>query len=159
MDRVSAVMLRAGFVWLLLGAVVGAGMMIDDVLPGSWRVWMGPTHGHMLFVGWFVQFAIGVAYWLFPRRRSPARPVGYHQPLALAAVAMLNAGLLLRVVAEPAQRSGHRGDWTTVLLGCSGALQVAAFAVFVTQLWPRAAARGARKTPPGGAGSRHETSP
>jgi hypothetical protein len=141
-------MLRASFVWLLAGAIVGAAMMIDNVLPGSWRVWMGPTHGHMLFVGWFVQFAIGVAYWLLPRRRAPARPFGYDERLALTAVAMLNTGLLLRVAAEPAQRSGHDGDWTTVVLGCSGLLQVLAFAVFVVQLWSRVAPRPARKSPP-----------
>jgi hypothetical protein len=151
MDRLSAAMLRASFVWLLLGAVVGAAMMIDEVLPGAWRVWMAPTHGHMLFVGWFVQFAIGVAYWLLPRRRTPARPVGYDERLALTAVALLNTGLLLRVVAEPAQRSRHDGDWITVTLGCSGAFQVAAFAVFVTQLWPRVAPRVVRKAPTNGA--------
>jgi hypothetical protein len=137
-------MLRAPFIWLLAGAVVGAAMMVDDALPGNWRVWMAPTHGHMLFVGWFVQFAIGVAYWLLPRRRSPALPVGYDERLALGAVVLLNAGLLLRVAAEPAQRSGHVGDWITALLGCSGALQVIAFAIFVVQLWPRVAPRARR---------------
>jgi hypothetical protein len=139
-------MLRASFVWLLAGAVVGAAMMVDDVLPGSWRAWMAPTHGHMLFVGWFVQFALGVAYWLLPRRRSPARPLGYDERLALIAVALLNAGLLLRVAVEPAHRSGHDGDRITALLGCSGALQVLAFAIFVVQLWPRVAPRTARKS-------------
>jgi hypothetical protein len=139
-------MLRASFVWLLAGAVVGTAMIIDDALPGSWRLWMAPTHGHMLFVGWFVQFALGVAYWLLPRRRSPARPTGYDERLALTAVAMLNLGLLLRVAAEPAQRSGHDGGWITVILGCSGGLQVLAFAIFVLQLWPRVAPRVARSS-------------
>jgi hypothetical protein len=145
MDRLSAIMLRASFVWLLAGAIVGATMMIDEILPGSWRVWMAPTHGHMLFVGWFVQFAIGVGYWLLPRKRPPDRPLGYAERPALIAVALLNAGLLLRVIAEPAQRSGHHGDWITALLGCSGAFQVAAFAIFVVQLWPRVAPRAAKK--------------
>src|SRR5689334_13707208 len=103
MDRLSAIMLRAGFVWLLAGAIVGFAMMIDEVLPGAWRAWMAPTHGHMLFVGWFVQFALGIAYWLLPRKRTPDRPLGYDERWGLVAVAMLNAGLLLRVVAEPAQ--------------------------------------------------------
>src|SRR5215208_3773900 len=144
MDRLSAVMARASFIWLLAGAVAGATMMIDEALPGAWRAWLGPTHGHALFVGWFVQFAVGIAYWLLPRKRSPERPLGYDERLALLAVTMLNAGLLLRVAAEPAQRSGHDGGWITPVLGASGALQAAAFAIFVVQLWSRAAPRGAR---------------
>jgi hypothetical protein len=159
MDRLSAAMARASFLWLLAGAVAGATMMIDEALPGAWRAWLGPTHGHALFVGWFVQFAIGVAYWLLPRRRTPARPIGYRERLALTAVALLNAGLLLRVVAEPAQRSRHDGDWITVMLGCSGALQVAAFAVFVAQLWPRVAPRIVRKVPSSGAGTQDSSAP
>ena len=147
MDRLSAIMLRAAFVWLLAGAFVGFAMMIDDALPGAWRAWMAPTHGHMLFVGFFVQFALGIAYWLLPRKRTPVRPAGYDERLGLVAVAMLNAGLVLRVVAEPAQRAGHDGDWVTIVLGCSGALQVAAFAIFVVQFWPRVAPRAAKRPP------------
>lgn len=143
-------MARASFVWLLAGAVAGTAMMVDEALPGAWRVWMGPTHGHMLFVGWFVQFAIGIAYWLLPRKRSPERPLGYIDRYALTAVAMLNLGLLLRVAAEPAQRSGHDGGWITPLLGASGVLQAGAFATFVIQLWPRLAPRAikAAASPP-----------
>ena len=147
MDRLSAIMLRAAFVWLLAGAIVGFAMMIDEVLPGAWRAWMAPTHGHMLFVGWFAQFALGIAYWLLPRKRTPERPLGYDERLGLAAVAMLNVGLVLRVVAEPAQRAGHDGDWVTVVLGCSGALQIAAFAIFVVRFWPRVAPRAAKRPP------------
>jgi hypothetical protein len=144
MDRLSSAMARASFVWLLAGAVAGATMMIDEALPGAWRVWLGPTHGHALFVGWFVQFAVGIAYWLLPRKRSPERPLGYDERLALLAVAMLNAGLLFRVVAEPVQRAHHDGAWITPALGASGAFQVGAFAIFVIQLWSRAAPRAVR---------------
>jgi len=35
MDRLSAVMARASFIWLLAGAVAGATMMIDEALPGA----------------------------------------------------------------------------------------------------------------------------
>ena len=134
-------MVRAAFVWLLAGAVAGATMMADEYLPGAWRVWLGPTHGHMLFVGWFVQFALGVAYWLLPRRRSPSRPLGYDERVAFAAAAALNAGLLLRVVAEPADRSGHGGNWTASTLTASGIAQAVALALFVSQLWSRVGPR------------------
>lgn len=145
MDRLSSLMLRASFVWLLAGVIVGAAMLTDRLLPGHWRVWMGPTHGHVLFVGWFVQFAVGVAYWLLPRRRPPDRPLGYAERPALAAVAALNAGLLLRVAGEPFERAGHASDLTLALLTASAALQVAAVATFVAQLWGRVGSRAARR--------------
>ena len=146
MDRLSSVMLRLSLGWLLAGVVLGGIMLTDDRIPGDWRVWFAPTHGHMLFVGWFVQFAVGVAYWLLPRKRSPARPLGYSEPLAIGAVAALNLGLLLRVAAEPAQRAGWTGAWIFPALAASAILQVAAIATFVVQLWPRVGPRARRES-------------
>jgi len=105
---------------------------------------MAPSHAHMLFVGWFLQFAVGVAYWLLPRRRSAERPLSYRERAAYLAVAALNLGLVLRLVAEPAEQTGHQSDGTLVLLIASALLQVAAALVFVMQLWPRVAARPIR---------------
>ena len=59
----------------------------------------------------------------------------------LIAVAALNIGLLCRVVAEPLERDGHASDFTALLLALSALLQIAAAAIFVTQLWPRVAPR------------------
>ena len=146
MDRLSSVMLRAALVWLLAGFVIGATMLTDRALPGEWRLWLAPGHAHMLFVGWFLQFAIGVAYWLLPRRRTPKRALGYREEVAVVAVAALNLGLLLRLVAEPAERTGRAGEATQALLTASALLQVVAAMVFVAQLWPRAAARPVRRT-------------
>jgi hypothetical protein len=100
----------------------------------------------MLFVGWFLQFAIGVAYWLLPRRRTPEHPLGYDERLAFLAVLALNLGLALRIVAEPVERTGSGSDLTLALLVASALLQVSAAVVFVAQLWPRVAARPVRKT-------------
>lgn len=138
-------MLRASMVWLLAGAVGGAVMMADTYVPGAWRVWLAPTHGHMLFVGWLVQFALGVAYWLLPRRRSPEFPLGYHERLGFAAMSALNAGLLVRVIAEPVEHAGHAAAWTALMLTASGLVQLAAFIIFAVQLWPRLSPRPARR--------------
>ena len=120
-------------------------MLTDRRLPGDWRLWMSPSHGHMLFVGWFLQFAIGVAYWLLPRKRSTDRPLGYHARVAWLAVAALNVGLLLRVVGEVAERSGSATDLTFVALSIAAVLQIVAAAVFVLQLWPRVGPRAIRQ--------------
>lgn len=144
MDPLSSLMVRLALLWLLAGFIVGGLMLVDRDIPGSWRLWAQPTHGHMLFVGWFLQFALGIAYWLLPRKRSPERPVGYNLRVAQAAVAALNIGLLCRVIAEPLERSGHAGDGTLALLAISAILQVGAAVIFVTQIWPRVAARAPR---------------
>jgi hypothetical protein len=149
MDRLNAVMVRASFVWLVAGVIVGGLMLADQVAPGDWRRWAQPTHGHMLFVGWFIQFALGIAYWLLPRRRTPERPLGYDVRLAFVGVAALNLGLLLRTIAEPAQRSGVDGDWVLVTLIASAVLQVGAVIIFIAQLWPRLAPRAPKTRPSG----------
>jgi hypothetical protein len=145
MDRLSSVMVRVALVWLVTGVIVGGAMLSDGFLPGDWRLWFGSTHPHMLFVGWFLQFTLGVAYWLLPRRRSTARPLGYDQSLAFAAVIGLNLGLVLRVIAEPLERSGRASEATMIILGLSALAQVVATLIFVAQLWARAAARPNRQ--------------
>ena len=144
MDPLSSVMLRVALTWLLAGFVIGAAMLTDRALPGQWRLWMAPTHAHILFVGWFLQFAVGVAYWLLPRRRSTERPLGYRERAAYLAFVALNLGLVLRIIAEPAERAGLANDVTLALLGASALLQVAATLVFVIQLWPRVGPRPMR---------------
>jgi hypothetical protein len=146
MDRLSTVMVRTSMLWLIAGFVIGAAMLTDRALPGEWRLWMAPSHAHMLFVGWFLQFVVGVAYWLLPRRRSTEKPLGYQEQVAALAVAALNVGLLLRIGAEPAERIGMGNDPTLGLLAVSAVLQVAAALVFVTQLWPRVGIRPIRRT-------------
>jgi hypothetical protein len=143
-DRLTSIMLRLALIWLLVGFVIGGLMLTDRRVPGDWRLWLAPGHGHMLFVGWFLQFVIGVAYWLLPRKRSPAQPIGYAERPAYIAAASLNVGLLLRVSAEAAERSGHASDLTLSILAIAAALQILAAAIFVVQLWPRVAARPIR---------------
>jgi hypothetical protein len=143
-DRFSSIAIRAGLCWLLLGIVAGAAMLNDDVLPGYWTLWLSPTHAHILLVGWFFQFAIGIAYWLLPRKRSPERPTGYDERFAMAALILINLGLALRVVVEPLHRSGRDGVWIDLGFAVSATTQVIAFVIFVVQLWPRVATKAAR---------------
>jgi hypothetical protein len=98
----------------------------------------------MLFVGWFLQFALGIAYWLLPRKRSEERPLGYNERRAIGAVLALNAGLAMRVTAEAYERAGHVTDSTFWLLAAASVLQVGAAVVFVGQLWERTGVRTKR---------------
>lgn len=145
MDPLSSLMLRASLLWLLAGVTIGGAMLTDRALPGQWVLWMAPSHAHMLFVGWFLQFVIGVAYWLLPRKRTPERPLGYPERIAYAAAIALNLGLALRVVAEPAERTGWGNGLTLALLAAAALLQVGAVLTFALHLWPRVGPRQIRK--------------
>lgn len=147
MDPLCSRMVRAGLCWLVAGAFVGGLMLLDGTLPGALAAWLAPSHAHMLFVGWFLQFVIGVAYWLLPRKRTPAQPLGYNERMGMIAMLALNAGLLLRIVAEPIERMGQGSVSTQVTLGLVALLQVAAILVFATQLWPRVGPRVPRAKP------------
>lgn len=148
MDPVSVRLVRASLLWLVSGFTLGALMLSDALVPGDWRLWFAPTHGHILFVGWFLQFAVGIAYWLLPRKRTPERPFGYHEPSAFAAFGLLNAGLLLRVLAEPPNRVGNGGGLVDVVLAASAVLQLTAIIIIASQIWPRIVPR--RQTRSGG---------
>ncbi|RIK40590.1 MAG: hypothetical protein DCC58_13655 [Chloroflexi bacterium] len=146
MDPVSVRLARTALLWLVLGAALGGLMLSDALVPGAWKLWFSPTHGHILFVGWFLQFAVGVGYWLLPRKRMPECPLGYREDVALAAYALLNAGLALRVIAEPIQRSGNPSDLLDWSLAASSLLQFAAIVIFTVQLWRRIIPRRASRS-------------
>jgi hypothetical protein len=87
-------MVRMALIWLLAGVIFGGARLSDGLWPGEWRPWFSPSHAHMLFVGWFLQVAVGVAYWLVPCRRAAAWPLGYRESTAFAAAVGLNLSLI-----------------------------------------------------------------
>ena len=101
------------------------------------RVWQGlfwPVWIHLLTVGWLTQLIFGVAFWLFPRH-SRMRPYGPQQ-LAWTAYPLLNAGILLRLFAEPAIAWTASPLWRG-LAGLSAAFQWVAGTLMAVYLWTR----------------------
>lgn len=93
-----------------------------------------PGYVHLLVVGWLTQLIFGVAYWLFPRYSREA-PYG-NQRLPWLSFVLLNVGLGLRLVAEPAQvwRPAVLWEWG---LGLAAASQWLAGTLFAVYLWKR----------------------
>jgi hypothetical protein len=116
---------------LLLGAIRAAPptVGIPRVLVAA-----GPAYTHLLVVGWVTQMIFGVAYWMFPKHTAE-RPRG-SDTLAVATFGLLNAGLLLRVLAEPAHAIWP-GAGSAALLALSALAQWLAGAGFVVNTWPR----------------------
>jgi hypothetical protein len=105
---------------------------VAALATGVWQaaggpLWLTPVYIHLFVVGWITGMIFGVAYWMFPKF-SKERPRGVDW-LAVATFALLNAGLLLRVVAEALG--------VGALLVGSAVCQWLAGVGFVGNTWPR----------------------
>jgi hypothetical protein len=135
--RLSVLMIRAALAYLSTGFLFGALLLIRGIMPlsGTWWHRLVPIHIEYLLLGWFVQLALGVAFWILPRFRSGAER-GWEAPAWLAFV-LLNLGIQAVALGGAAGASP-----TIVLLGrCSEGLAAGAF---VLHAWPRVKTFGAR---------------
>lgn len=113
---------------------MGSWMLIrqarDGHSPGDpWPV----LHTHLLLVGFLLLVIFGVAFWMFPKvaGQRPGRDAGW------VAFALLNAGVLLRVVAEPLSDHGRGPVAWRVLLGVAAVLPALAALAFAVAILPR----------------------
>lgn len=132
MPRVSQWFIRTAMMYLVTALILGAVMQTSLAawFPLFRALWI--TYLHLLVVGWLTQLIFGVAYWMFPRY-SAEHPRGSER-LGWATFALLNVGLLLRVIAEPWHAVSGRGG--PLLVG-SALLQLLAGWIFVVNTWPR----------------------
>jgi hypothetical protein len=127
--------LKSSLLYLLAALIVG--LLLAANTAGILRAipaGIGPLYFHLFMVGWVAQLIFGIVFWLFPKY-SKERPRGY-EGLGWATYILLNVGLLLRVVGEPANsaRPGEVWGW---LLAVSAVLQWLAGLAFVVNTWPR----------------------
>lgn len=133
MPRLSQWIIRAAFIYLLLGFSVGALLLAHKGVPlhpALWR-WL-PAHIEFLLMGWVVQLTMGVAFWILPRYwQKPRRPRAI---LAQIAFILLNFGIWL-VVAGTTFRSG---SW---FLLAGRIFEVCAVMLFALHAWKRIVSR------------------
>lgn len=129
MPRLSVWMVRTALVHLATGLALGALLLAHRELalhPAVPR--LRPAHAELLLLGWTVQLAMGVAFWILPRFRSgPER--GREWP-AWAAYLLLNGGVVVTAAALVAGIPGPAA------LAGRGAEGLAALA-FGLHAWPR----------------------
>ena len=67
MPPISVRLIRTALLCLLTGAALGAVLLVDPALDhiGWWR-----AHAELMLVGWTIQLALGVAYWILPKHAS-----------------------------------------------------------------------------------------
>jgi hypothetical protein len=135
MPRLSQLMIRSALIWLALGSSVGGLVLFNKgvpILPWLWN--LRAAHIHILLVGWTVQLACGVAFWILPRldasgSRGDERPVWLYY-------GTLNAGVMLGALYVPIAHSvglAAGGLASTV----AGGLYLTAALAFFVHTWPR----------------------
>ncbi len=129
MPVISIWVIRAALLYFCAGFGIGALLLWHKGAPSSPFLWvLLPAHMEFLLVGWIIQLALGVAYWILPRRsKKPRRgpPV-----LVIGSLLLLNAGIIM-VGAAPLVAGGGE-------LSMAGrVLELLGVGVFVSTLWPR----------------------
>jgi hypothetical protein len=130
MPRASCWFIRAALLYLLLGFTVGALMLWNKGIPLAPQIWLLlPAHIEFLLLGWTVQLALGVAYWILPRFQASR---GNTAPVWVAFV-LLNLGVWLVSAAPfwPAPSAGEALRLGGRLAECAAAL------AFALHAWPR----------------------
>ncbi|HXF70493.1 MAG TPA: hypothetical protein VNK89_11890 [Thermoflexus sp.] len=131
MPPLSRYMIRMALAHLAFGFLIGGLMLAHKAFPyAAWVMRLLPWHIHSLFIGWTLQLAFGVAYWIFPRfaLERPGDPRG-RAGWAWASGVLLNAGVFI------AGLSGAIGWGMGLALG--GVLEALGVFAFVVHLWPR----------------------
>lgn len=130
---------KASLLWLLAAFVLG-GMLLTAKATGHLLTpSLGIVHAHMAFVGWLVNLVIGIALWLLPVNREAFPNNRGRYPIAAVrwCFSLLNAGLAVRLIAEPAiDRYGPAVLPSTALI-VSALAQIAAIAIFAAIAWRR----------------------
>ena len=94
MPRLSVYFVRASLLYLLISFSIGGLMLANKGMMISPMIWsLLPLHMEFAFIGWMIQLALGVAFWILPRFRRGA-PRGDERWSWLALV-LVNAGILL----------------------------------------------------------------
>ncbi len=135
MPTITRYFIKAALLYLVAALLIGALVLLQPLLhlPDALAAF-SPVYFHLLMVGWVTQLIMGVAYWMFPKqskeRQRGAEWIGW------TVLALLNAGLLLRLIAEPLQ--ALRPDWNAGwLLAVSAVAQLVAGWAFVANTWTR----------------------
>lgn len=137
MPRITRIFVKTAIVYFVAAMALGLLLALQALLPEKWGDALGgfwPVYWHLFMLGWVTQLIIGIAYWMFPRY-SREQPRGSDR-LAWTTYALLNAGLLLRAIAEPQLSHAPAALWSA-LVALAALLQWGGGMAFVANAWPR----------------------
>ncbi|RME44850.1 MAG: hypothetical protein D6796_11270 [Caldilineae bacterium] len=135
MPFLTRLFVKTAFIYFVVALLVGIALVARSLASLTPMISaLGPTYLHLFLVGWVTQLIFGIVYWMFPKY-SREHPHGSERAWK-ATYGLLNAGLVLRAVAEPLHAAGAGEGWGG-WLGLSAVLQWLAGVLFVLNTWGR----------------------
>lgn len=135
MPTLSRWFIKIGLLYLVVGLMMGAVILAQPVMGWSPSVHVfRPVYLHFLFIGWVTQVIMGVGYWMFPKK-SKENPRGSER-LGWVVLILLNVGLVLRAIGEPAMILAPEAGLGWTLAVASTFLLLAGWG-FILNTWPR----------------------
>jgi hypothetical protein len=121
--------------YFAVGLMMAAALLAQPVMgwPLALQV-LRPVYLHFLFIGWVTQLIMGVGYWMFPKQ-SKEQPRGSER-LGWTVYVLLNSGLVLRAIGEPAVALAPQSGLGWTLAVASMCLLFAGWG-FIANTWGR----------------------
>ncbi len=132
MPPLAARFVRTSFLLLLASFAAGAWALAARGTAGAPPAGLRGAHAELALVGWALQLALGVAYWILPKH-AEGPPRGDAPPVAVSWF-LLNAGLGVAVLGAAV---GHEP-----LVAGGRLLELGAVALFARHALPRIKAFG-----------------
>ncbi len=135
MPRLVRWYVKTALLWLVIALILKA----LDASPWATHLpALTPVSWHALFVGWLTQLIFGIAHWMLPTKPGASKDrLRGDERLVWAAWGLLNVGLILRLIAEPAVTAGWQGPLWPGLLILAAWLQWLAAILYVVNAWAR----------------------
>ena len=97
MPRLSVWFVRFSLIHLFLGFTIGGLILANMGIPFAPWIWnLLPAHMEFLLLGWMVQLAMSVAFWILPRFKS--NPPRGNVNLIWGTLVLLNVGIVMVVI-------------------------------------------------------------
>ncbi|MBC6936653.1 MAG: hypothetical protein DWB42_12550 [Chloroflexi bacterium] len=135
MPTLSRWFIKLGMLYFVGGLTMAALLLAQPVMGWSASLQvLRPVYLHFLFIGWVTQIIMGVGYWMFPKY-SKEKPRG-REWLGWAVLVLLNIGMVLRAIGEPAVVLAPQAGLGWMLAAASLFLLLAGWG-FIINTWGR----------------------
>lgn len=95
MPKLSIYFIKTAFIYFIVGTILGSIILINKAYNFNPFIWiLLPIHIEILFVGWFLQFILGVAYWIMPKYFSN-NSYGNENIIKISYI-LINLGLIIK---------------------------------------------------------------